>query len=109
MPTRARVLALVVDDPEATTGTFTHWVVVDIPVATTGSTPGRPPAGGREVANDTGRPAYFGPCPPSGTHHYRFTLYALRGPVTGTTLPTVLSEVRGSAIATTRLVGTYGH
>lgn len=110
VPAGAAALALVVDDPDAPAGTFTHWVVVDIDPAVTGSAAGRPPAGGREITNDTGKAAYFGPCPPSGTHHYRFTLYALRAPVApaaGSSLTAVLGAIRSAASAQTRVTGTY--
>lgn len=110
VPAGTAELALVVDDPDAPNDTFTHWVVVGIRPDVTGSEQGSPPSGGREVANDTGKSAYFGPCPPSGTHHYRFTVYALPrplGPAAGDRLPDVLDAVRNSATAQAQLVGTY--
>ena len=70
-------MALVVDDPDAPSGTFTHWVVLDIPSTTTSSSEGGVPAGGVQATTSAGEAAYAGPCPPSGTHHYRFTLVAL--------------------------------
>jgi Raf kinase inhibitor-like YbhB/YbcL family protein len=108
-PAGAAALALVVDDPDAPNGTFTHWVVVDIDPSTTGSAEGQPPPGGREITNDTGKASYFGPCPPSGRHHYRFTLYALRtrigsGP---TTKQAALDAIRAAATAQARVVGTF--
>ena len=72
--------ALVVDDPDAPGGTFTHWVVLDIPAGTTSVPIGEVPQGGLEVANSSGGTSYFGPCPPKGEHHYRFTVYALDAP-----------------------------
>jgi Raf kinase inhibitor-like YbhB/YbcL family protein len=72
--------ALVVDDPDAPGGTFTHWVVLDIPAATTSVPAGGVPQGGLQVANSSGRTSYFGPCPPKGEHRYRFTVYALDAP-----------------------------
>lgn len=69
--------ALIVDDPDARG--FIHWVVFDLPGGSGGSLPeGVGPAGGpMQGRNDFGRTGYGGPCPPSGTHHYRFTLWAL--------------------------------
>lgn len=107
VPAGTARLALVVDDPDAVGGTYTHWVVVDIPPRTTRAAEGTVPADGRQVANSSGGPGYIGPCPPSGTHRYRFTLYALPGPVTATTLPAVLTALDRDATARTRLVGTY--
>ena len=72
--------ALVVDDPDAPGGTFTHWVVVDIPAGTTSVQTGTVPHGGLEVANSSGGTSYFGPCPPNGEHRYRFTVYGLDEP-----------------------------
>ncbi|WP_203663440.1 YbhB/YbcL family Raf kinase inhibitor-like protein [Actinocatenispora rupis] len=78
VPTRTAALALVVDDPDAPGGTYTHWVVTDIPPDTRHVDAGRTPPGvvGR---NSAGRTGWSPPCPPAGTgtHHYRFTVYAL--------------------------------
>lgn len=77
-PAEAKSLALVVRDPDAPSGSFLHWAVVDIPPGVIGLAAGAPPpAPARQLANDAGSPGYFGPCPPSGTHRYVFTLYAL--------------------------------
>jgi hypothetical protein len=110
VPAAAAAVALVVDDPDAPRGTYTHWVVVDIPADVSSAAEGRAPAGGLEVQNSTGKSAYFGPCPPSGTHHYRFTVYALSGPTglgAGTSLRDALDAVNARTIASGRLAGTY--
>jgi len=76
--------ALLMDDPDAPRGTFTHWLVYDIPRDATRFPEGLPHGqAGRMLANDFGRAAYGGPCPPQGhgPHRYRFTLYALDMPV----------------------------
>ena len=75
-----RAWALVVDDPDAPAGTFTHWVVLDIPAGTTSVRTGELPMGGIEVANSSGGTSYVGPCPPDGEHRYRFTIYGLDAP-----------------------------
>jgi Raf kinase inhibitor-like YbhB/YbcL family protein len=72
--------ALVVDDPDAPGGTYVHWVVVDIPMRTTSVRTGEVPAGGVQMVNSSDEPSYAGPCPPSGEHRYRFTVYALDAP-----------------------------
>jgi len=77
----ATALVLVVDDPDARS--FTHWLVLDLDPASGGLPKGvpasaDPPQQGR---NDFGRTGWGGPCPPSGTHHYRFTLSALAAPL----------------------------
>jgi Raf kinase inhibitor-like YbhB/YbcL family protein len=110
VPRRARSLALVVDDPDAPGGTFVHWVVLDIPVGADHVTAGRVPGGAVQAENSAGHPAYTGPCPPSGTHHYRFTVYALRRPTglaAGAGTEEALRQVARDAVAYGRLVGTY--
>jgi len=74
VPAGTRSLALIVDDPDAPMGTWTHWVVFNIPVV-----PGIDESGipGSQGVNDFGKMDYGGPCPPSGTHRYFFRLYAL--------------------------------
>ena len=69
-------LALVMDDPDAPGGTFDHWLVWNIPPETARIEEGREPQG-VQGRTDFGRLGYGGPCPPSGTHTYRFKLYAL--------------------------------
>src|SRR5262249_60490836 len=76
VPAGAGSVALIMDDPDAPSGTFTHWVVFNLPVTSRGITNGRLPAGAAQAQNGRGQAAYTGPCPPSGTHHYRFTVYA---------------------------------
>jgi Raf kinase inhibitor-like YbhB/YbcL family protein len=84
-PAGTKSYALIVDDPDAPGGTFTHWVLFDIPADqqqlaegvgpnNTGSPIG---VGGNNGINQTG---YMGPCPPSGNHRYDFRLYALDVP-----------------------------
>lgn len=80
MPDAAKSAVLVVDDPDAPHGTFTHWIVWNIAPATrtigTASNGGL--GGGVNGTNDFDRVGYGGPCPPKGQlHHYRFTVYGL--------------------------------
>lgn len=110
VPADAGALALVVDDPDAPRGTFTHWVVLDIAVEATSIGESELPPGGIQARNSTGKPGYAGPCPPSGTHHYRFTVYALPAATElpeGTALETALDAIDAAATARGRLVGTY--
>ena len=101
---------MIMDDPDAPSGTFTHWVVFNLPASSTGITNGRIPAGAAQAQNGRGQAAYTGPCPPSGTHHYRFTVYAepkklpLR---TGASLPAALAAIKADPISTGRLVGLF--
>jgi len=84
-PEEAVSLALIVDDPDAKSGTFTHWVVYNLPVIPQGLEEGvsledRLSEGIREGFNDFGRQGYDGPCPPKGDgiHRYIFRLFALK-------------------------------
>jgi len=110
-PSNAAALALVVDDPDAPSGTFTHWVVLDLPSDTGGLTGERLPAGAVQARNSGGGVGWYPPCPPGGSHHYRFIVHALSkatGLANGVSLRDALAAIRSSSIAEGRLVGTYG-
>jgi Raf kinase inhibitor-like YbhB/YbcL family protein len=110
VPSGTARLALVVDDPDAPRGTFVHWVVVDMPVDATGVVAGELPRGAMQAKNSAGRASYSPPCPPSGTHRYQFTLYALSQPTglhDGAELDTAMRSIESAATAQGRLVGTY--
>jgi len=77
VPAGVRSFALSVEDPDASMGTFIHWLVYDIPKDITGIEQGGFPRGARQVRNDFGKEGYGGPSPPSGTHRYIFTIHAL--------------------------------
>ncbi len=74
IPDGTKTLALIMDDPDAVSGTFVHWVVFDIPVTSRIEADSIP---GKQGNNTAGRRQYHGPCPPSGTHRYFFKIYAL--------------------------------
>ncbi len=76
IPPAAKSLALIMDDPDAPSGTFDHWIVWNMDSKTTAFAEGQEPKGvaGR---NGFGKSGYGGPCPPSGEHRYYFKLYAL--------------------------------
>lgn len=107
--------ALVVDDPDAVGGLYTHWIVVGIPPGPGSTADGQTPAGGNSLPNSAGQAGYSGPCPPAGTgvHHYRFTLYQV--PATFQIPPGLVGVQAAQAItqATTghaqaQLTGTFG-
>jgi len=108
-PRGTRSFALLVVDPDAPSGSFTHWTLWNLP-PTRRSLPAmfRWKWQGR---NDAGTVGYTGPCPPPGPkHHYVFTLYAVnrmlalpRGAPPQVVVPAVVRHVR----ATATLTGTY--
>jgi Raf kinase inhibitor-like YbhB/YbcL family protein len=109
IPSQAKSLALIVDDPDAPSGLFTHWMVWNIPSQTGVVGEGSAPKG-VQGTNDFGKSGYGGPCPPSGTHRYYFKIFALdqeldlpfgakRGQVDG--------ALKGHVIAQGELMGRY--
>lgn len=109
-PPGTRSLALIMDDPDAPMGTWVHWVLWNIPPDTGRIEEMSVPAGGVQGRNDWKRNAYGGPCPPSGTHHYYFRIFALDTtldlPVT-TTKADLERAMKGHILARGELMGTY--
>jgi Raf kinase inhibitor-like YbhB/YbcL family protein len=112
-PPGVRSFALIMDDPDAPNGTFTHWVLFDIP-ADCGDLPSgaRSDAVGLSGRNSRGDVGYMGPCPPSGTHRYFFRLFALDVETLGLTLGASRERVEESiaqhTIGTAELMGRCG-
>jgi len=108
-PEGTKSFAFTCIDPDAPMGDFIHWLVYDIPVTVTGSPRGGPlPAGAKEVVNDFGKTPYGGPCPPSGTHRYFFTIYALKTEnLSGMTKKNFLQKVKENQLATAQIMGLY--
>ncbi len=112
VPSGAKELALVVDDPDAPKRRYVHWLVVGIDPSAKGVATGHTPAGGTVVANSGGDRKYLGPCPPAGTgvHHYRFTVYAFDEPLrlgAGAKADDAVAEIDEKASDWGRLTGTY--
>jgi Raf kinase inhibitor-like YbhB/YbcL family protein len=117
VPEKSQALALIVDDPDAPGGTFTHWVVYNLPLIPAGLEAGasltdRLSEGLREGLNDFGKQGYGGPCPPRGhgEHRYFFRLYALGQKLTFEGLITrsqLLDAITGKTLGEAVLMGKY--
>jgi Raf kinase inhibitor-like YbhB/YbcL family protein len=110
VPKDAQSVALVVDDPDAPGRTFDHWVIWNISPETTEIAENAVPSGAVQGNNGSGELGWTAPCPPSGTHHYHFKLYALDGPLAlpqGATKSELEAVTKGHIVAQAELVGTY--
>jgi Raf kinase inhibitor-like YbhB/YbcL family protein len=116
-PPNTQSFALILDDPDAPSGTFTHWIAWNVPASARELAENLPksaqlPDGTRQGRNDFGKAGYGGPCPPPGkAHRYFFRLYALDN------LPAVKAgagrgelehAMEGHVLARGELMGRYG-
>jgi Raf kinase inhibitor-like YbhB/YbcL family protein len=115
-PAGTRSLALTCEDPDAPRGTFTHWVVFNLPAELRELGESIPaettlPNGMAQGTNDFGQAGYGGPKPPPGKpHRYVFTLYALDQPLDvqpGATKAQLLAAMKGHVLGEAQLLGTY--
>lgn len=111
VPRYAQSLVLIVDDPDAPAGTWTHWTVWNIDPAVGELSEGSLPDGATEGTTDFGKVGFGGPCPPSGTHRYFFRLYALDTTLSlqaSASLQDLLRLMKGHILEKAELVGLYG-
>jgi Raf kinase inhibitor-like YbhB/YbcL family protein len=113
-PAETRSFALVVEDPDAPAGTWTHWLLYDIPPKMHQLAQGfKPGSLGLSGNNDFGKPGYGGPCPPKGhgPHRYFFRLYALDvhtlGLPSGVKRRELLESMKGHILAEGQTVGRF--
>ena len=110
VPTGTRSLALVMDDPDAPSGTFVHWVLFDIPSAFSELSEGVQRVGVMG-ANSARKLGYSGPCPPRGpAHRYFFKLYALDmilGLRPGASKAELETAIQGHILDSSQLMGRY--
>ena len=115
-PPGTQSLALIADDPDAPVGTWTHWIIWDIPPGS-----GLPEGiantellkdGARQGKNDFKRIGYGGPCPPPGKpHRYFFKLYALDTKLdleAGASRKQLESAMKAHVLSQAELMGRYG-
>jgi hypothetical protein len=108
-PEGTKSFALSCIDPDAPMGNFIHWLIYNIPSTVSEISQAGPlPAGAKEVANDFGKKPYGGPCPPSGTHRYFFTIYALKvGDLGNVSKKDFLKKVKENQLASAEIIGLY--
>jgi Raf kinase inhibitor-like YbhB/YbcL family protein len=109
VPSGAKSLVLIADDPDAPSGLFTHWLIWNIPAQTSSIAEGSAPKG-LQGANDFGKSGYRGPCPPPGTHRYSFKIFALDRELelrSGAKRSQLDAAMKGHVIAQGELVGRY--
>jgi Raf kinase inhibitor-like YbhB/YbcL family protein len=109
-PAEAKSLVLIVDDPDAPSGLFTHWLVWNMDAKTTEIAEGGGSSIGTQGKNDFGKLGYGGPCPPSGTHRYYFKVFALDNQLdlaAGSKRAQLDSAMKGHVIAQGELMGRY--
>ena len=115
-PQLTEVFVLIVDDPDAPGGVFTHWIIFNIPSNIHRFAEGVPiqeelENGALQGRNGFGKIGYGGPCPPSGrSHRYQFTIYALDQRLNleaGASKKRLVDAMQGHILAQGRLTGTF--
>ena len=110
VPEATKSLVLIVDDPDAPSGNWTHWLVWNIKPDTAKITEDSVPESAVEGKTSFGRTGWGGPCPGSGMHHYQFKLYALDTELnldSSAKKPDLENAMSGHIMAQTVLVGLY--
>lgn len=110
VPVTAKSLVLLMEDPDAPSGLYTHWVLWNIPPETREIKEHTAPWGCEQGYNSSNQIGYDGPCPPSGSHRYIFRLYALDQKLklaADADRRTLEEAMAQHVMATTELIGTY--
>ena len=112
LPNGTKGLALILDDPDAPGGTWTHWTLWDLPPTRTNLVTGAniTSLGGVEGTTSAKSVGYHGPCPPSGTHRYFVHVWALKetlGLPRGASVAELRKALDAKALAQGQLMGTF--
>jgi Raf kinase inhibitor-like YbhB/YbcL family protein len=116
-PSGTQSFALIADDPDAPVGTWTHWVLFDLPAVVTSLAEAvnkidELPGGERQGRNDFRKIGYSGPCPPPGKpHRYFFKIYALNAKLDlkpGASRQELEQEMKSLVLAQAEWMGKYG-
>jgi hypothetical protein len=107
LPPQTKSIAIIVEDPDASSGTVTHWIAWDIEPTDIIQ---EKSSSGTQGKNTKGDDGYMGPCPPSGTHHYHFRVFALDkrlGLAKGAGKSELESAMKDHIIGSGELIGLY--
>jgi Raf kinase inhibitor-like YbhB/YbcL family protein len=111
-PEKTKSFAIIMDDPDAPMGTWVHWVMYNIPPTVTNLDEklSIEKINAIDGINSWGEKGYNGPCPPGGTHHYIFKLYALDKlltPKEAMDKAELLEAMKGHILGETTLTGLF--
>jgi Raf kinase inhibitor-like YbhB/YbcL family protein len=112
VPDKTRSLMLIVDDPDASKGTFNHWLLFNMDPKIRDIREDSVPVMATQGRNDFGEVEYDGPKPPSGEHRYFFKAFALDTVLPlarGSTRDALEREMDGHVLETATLMGKYAH
>ena len=110
VPLNAKTLVLIVDDPDAPAGLWTHWLLWNIPTNASVLAEGEVPRGAVEGKNSFSDVRYDGPAPPSGTHRYFFHISALDTSLSlnhGASRDELEAAMKGHVVGSAKFFGTY--
>jgi len=106
-PAGTQEIAITMIDEDAT---FEHWTLAGIKPDVTSMAENTPPPGAVAAINGSGKAGYTGPCPPSGTHTYRITVYYLKQALqssSGETTAAMRSAIDAATLSTAEVTGTF--
>jgi hypothetical protein len=110
LPAGTQSVAVLCEDPDAPDGVFTHWIVFNLPPATTSLAENA--AGLTQGLNDFNKPAYRGPDPPAGKpHRHIFKVFAIDRLVDlkpGAARDAFLKSIEGHVLGEGSITGRYG-
>ncbi len=110
IPSNAKSLVLIVQDPDAVGGLYYHWIVYNISPAVTDILRNSVPENSEQAITSSGKPGYEGPCPPSGMHRYEFKIYVLDtllASIRNATITYINQSIQGHIIEQAELIGLY--
>lgn len=112
IPEGTQELVLIMDDPDAPKGTFTHWIVWNINPKINKIEENSTPIDTVVGINSANENKYHGPCPPSGTHRYFFKIFALNSKINlnfNTNKDKLEKTIKNYIIEQAELIGLFSH